>query len=115
VARKLAVPDLTTTVLTMTLAGIGADFAVGHRGHVTLMRRLLVMATVQADGVLGAWLVLNVGVVVPLAMATGLLIVVAACAVLASRNSAEWRPLAPAKPVRATASAPAQTPPPNRG
>ena len=26
VARKLAVPDLTTTVLTMTLTGIGADF-----------------------------------------------------------------------------------------
>jgi hypothetical protein len=115
VARNLAVPDLTTTVLTMTLTGIGADFAVGHRGHVTLMRRLLVMATVQADGVLGAWLVLNVGVVVPLAMATGLLIVVAACAVLASRNSAEWRPVAPAKPVPATASAPAQTSPPNRG
>jgi hypothetical protein len=32
-----------------------------------------VMATLLAAGVLGAWLVLNVGVVVPLAMATGLL------------------------------------------
>jgi len=45
VARKLAVPDLTTTVLTMTLTGIGADSPVGHRGHVTLIRRLLVLAT----------------------------------------------------------------------
>jgi hypothetical protein len=42
-----------------------------------------------AGGVLSAWLVLNVGVVVPLALATGLLIAVAACAVLASRSSAE--------------------------
>jgi hypothetical protein len=115
VARKLAVPDLTTTVLTMTLTGIGADSPVGHRGHVTLIRRLLVVATMLAGGLLGAWLVLNVGVVVPLALATGLLGTVVACAVLASRNSAEWRPVAPAKPAPATASSPAQPPPPNRG
>lgn len=113
VARKLAVPDLTTTVLTMTLTGIGADSPSGHRGHVTLIRRLLVVAIMLAGGALGAWLVLNVGVAVPLALATGLLAMVAASAVLASRKSAEWRPVAPAKPVPATASAPAQAPPPN--
>ena len=119
VARKLAVPDLTTTVLTMTLTGIGADSPAGHRGHVTLIRRLLVVAVMLAGGVLGAWLVLNVGVVVPLALATGLLVIVAAAAVLATRNSAEWRPVAPAKPAPATATAsapaPAQTLPQNQG
>jgi uncharacterized membrane protein YoaK (UPF0700 family) len=30
--RKLAVPDLTTTVLTMTVTGIGADSAPGGKG-----------------------------------------------------------------------------------
>lgn len=114
-ARRLAVPDLTTTVLTMTLTGIGADSPSGHRGHVTLIRRVLVVAVMLAGGALGAWLVLNVGVLVPLAVATGLLAIVVAAAVLASRKPAEWRPVAPAKPVTATASAPAQAPPPKRG
>jgi uncharacterized membrane protein YoaK (UPF0700 family) len=97
VARKLAVPDLTTTVLTMTLTGIGADSPAGHRGHVTLIRRVLVVAVMLAGGVLGAWLVLNVGVVAPLALAAGLLVIVAASAVLASRSPAEWRPVDPLK------------------
>jgi uncharacterized membrane protein YoaK (UPF0700 family) len=113
VARKLAVPDLTTTVLTMTLTGIGADSPAGHRGHVTLIRRLLVVAVMLAGGVLGAWLVLHVGAVAPLALAAGLLLIVAASAVLASRKPAGWRTVAPAKPAPATASAPA--PPPDRG
>ena len=52
-ARTLAVPDLTTTVLTMTLTGIGADSPAGHRGHVTLTRRVLVVAVMLAGGALG--------------------------------------------------------------
>jgi uncharacterized membrane protein YoaK (UPF0700 family) len=95
-ARKLAVPDLTTTVLTMTLTGIGADSRTGHRGHVTLIRRILAVITMLVGGILGAWLVLNVGVIAPLAVATGLLAIAAACATLASRNPGEWRLVAPA-------------------
>jgi uncharacterized membrane protein YoaK (UPF0700 family) len=97
-ARKLAVPDLTTTVLTMTLTGIGADPSAGHRGHVTLARRLLAVAVMLAGGVLGAWLCLNVSAVAALAVATGLLVIVTACAVLAARRPGEWRQVAPAKP-----------------
>ena len=93
-ARRLAVPDLTTTVLTMTLTGLGADPAAGHRGHVTITRRLLAVATMLAGGVLGAWLVLDVGVLVPLAVATALLAVVAAGATLTARRPADWRPVA---------------------
>jgi uncharacterized membrane protein YoaK (UPF0700 family) len=93
-ARKLAVPDLTTTVLTMTLTGIGADSPAGHRGHVTLVRRLLAVGVMLGGGALGGWLVLHVGVVVPLALAVGLLAVVEACAVLASRKPAQWRQVA---------------------
>jgi uncharacterized membrane protein YoaK (UPF0700 family) len=107
-ARKLAVPDLTTTVLTMTLTGIGADPSTGHRGHVTLARRLLTVATMLAGGVLGAWLVLDTGVVAPLAVATALLAVAVSCAARATRMPAEWRPAAPPKPA---APAPASAPP----
>ena len=91
VARKLAVPDLTTTVLTMTLTGIGHDARSGHRGHVTLVRRVLVVATMLAGGVIGAELVLNVGTIVPLALATGLLAVVAGGAAVAANHPGEWR------------------------
>jgi len=91
VARELAVPDLTTTVLTMTLTGIGHDPRSGHRGHVTLIRRVLVVATMLAGGVAAAELVLNVGTVVTLALATSLLAIVAAGAAVATRHPGEWR------------------------
>ena len=70
VARALAVPDLTTTVLTMTLTGIGHDPRSGHRGHIMLSRRILVVATMLAGAVVGAELVLNIGTIAPLAVAT---------------------------------------------
>jgi uncharacterized membrane protein YoaK (UPF0700 family) len=91
VARKLAVPDLTTTVLTMTLTGIGHDARSGHRGHVTLVRRVLVVATMLAGGVIGAELVLNVGTIAALALATGLLALVAGGAAIAANHPGEWR------------------------
>jgi uncharacterized membrane protein YoaK (UPF0700 family) len=95
-ARALAVPDLTTTVLTMTLTGIGSDARSGRRGHVTLVRRVLVVATMLAGGVAGAELVLNVGAVVPLALATGLLALAAGVAARAARRPGEWRQVTPA-------------------
>ncbi|HEY1821743.1 MAG TPA: YoaK family protein [Trebonia sp.] len=91
VARKLAVPDLTTTVLTMTLTGIGHDSPTSRRGRATLSRRVLAVATMLAGGVAGAELVLNVGTVVPLALATGLLAIVAAGTAVAARHPGEWR------------------------
>jgi uncharacterized membrane protein YoaK (UPF0700 family) len=90
-ARKLAVPDLTTTVLTMTLTGIGADPRSGQRGHVTLARRVLTVATMLAGGAAGAWLVLHVSAVAALAVATGLLLLTAAGAAGSARRPAPWR------------------------
>lgn len=90
-ARKLAVPDLTTTVLTMTLTGIGADPRAGQRGHVTLARRVLTVATMLAGGAAGAWLVLRVSAVAALAVATGLLLLTAAGAAWSARRPAGWR------------------------
>jgi hypothetical protein len=75
----------------MTLTGIGHDSPTGRRGHVTLSRRVLVVSTMLAGGVADAELVLHVGVVVPLAIATGLVTLVAAGAAAAARRPAPWR------------------------
>jgi uncharacterized membrane protein YfcA len=86
-------------VLTMTLTGIGADSRAGRRGHLTLARRLLAVVTILAGAMLGAWLVLNVGAVVPLAVAAVLVAISAILAVLAVRHPGEWRsPATSARP-----------------
>ena len=88
VARRLAVPDLTTTVLTMTLTGIAADI----RGRETfaIVRRLLAVGAMLAGAVAGALLVLNVGNVAALGLASALLAVVTAAAWAGSRAPARW-------------------------
>ena len=98
VARKLAVPDLTTTVLTMTLTGIGADLrAVLRAGdtHATaksdLVRRLLAIGTMLAGALAGASLTLYVSPVSALALALSLLAVTAAAAMAVATRPAPWR------------------------
>ena len=109
VARKLAVPDMTTTVLTMLLTGLGADFraVIRERGRVDradrtalsdLSRRLLVVATMLAGGVSAAWLVLNVSPLAALTLGTALLALAAVGAALAASRPGDWR-LAPVPPV----------------
>jgi uncharacterized membrane protein YoaK (UPF0700 family) len=90
-ARRLAVPDLTTTVLTMTLTGIAADLRGGKTTGPTLVRRLLAVATMLAGAALGGWLVLNVSPAAALGVATGLLVVVTAGAGAAARRPGSWR------------------------
>ena len=102
VARKLAVPDLTTTVLTMTLTGLGAEIRTVIRGivspgpahrtaSVALGRRLMAVATIAAGAAVGAALVLHVSPLSGLCLVTALLAVVATGTVLAARHPAPWR------------------------
>ena len=91
VARRLAVPDLTTTVLTMTLTGIAADVRAQGHGLAVLRRRILAVATMFAGAVGGALLVLHAGTAPALGLATGLLAVVTAGTVLAARRLGPWR------------------------
>jgi uncharacterized membrane protein YoaK (UPF0700 family) len=84
VARKLAVPDLTTTVLTMALTGVAADLGAGAGPART--RRLLSVVLMFAGAVVGAVLVLHTRVAVALAVASGLLLVVAATAFVTYRR-----------------------------
>jgi uncharacterized membrane protein YoaK (UPF0700 family) len=102
VARKLAVPDLTTTVLTMTLTGLGADIRAlfGAEARVrgpqagaraAFGRRLLAVAAMIIGAVAGASLALRVSPVSALVLATALLAVVTAWTGAATRRPAGWR------------------------
>jgi uncharacterized membrane protein YoaK (UPF0700 family) len=75
VARHLAVPDLTTTVLTMALTGVAADRRV--RPDHPRGRRVASVLAMFAGAVLGAVLVIDGQVVAALAIASGLLLLVA--------------------------------------
>ena len=90
-ARRLAVPDLTTTVLTMTLTGIAADVRAQGHGLAVLRRRILAVLAMFAGAVGGALLVLHVGTAPALGLATGLLAAVTAGAAVAVRRPGPWR------------------------
>jgi uncharacterized membrane protein YoaK (UPF0700 family) len=90
VARRLAVPDLTTTVLTMTLTGLAADLR--SRNHEpALLRRLAAVTTMLGGGVIGAWLVLHTSVPVTLGVAAAILLIVTAGIAAARRHPGDWR------------------------
>jgi uncharacterized membrane protein YoaK (UPF0700 family) len=88
--RKLAVPDLTTTVLTMTLTGIGADSALGGGNGSKSGRRLISVAAMFVGALLGATLVLHVHVAVPLILALAIVVIVAGVSHLAGRSNPPW-------------------------
>ncbi len=90
VVRALAVPDLTTTVLTMTLTGIAADIRGGRAKRPTLVRRLLAVGAMFGGAVAGALLVLHHGPAPALGLAVGLLGLTAVGAVIAARGDAAW-------------------------
>jgi uncharacterized membrane protein YoaK (UPF0700 family) len=89
-ARNLAVPDLTTTVLTMTVTGIAADSALGG-GHGSKSGRRIVAITAMLFGALvGAVLVLHVGIAVPLTSALTVTIFVGLASYVAGRSNPAW-------------------------
>ncbi len=52
--RKLAIPDLTTTVLTLTITGIGADSSLANGNNPRLARRVASLAAMFLGAALGA-------------------------------------------------------------
>ncbi len=72
-ARRLAVADLTTTVLTLTLTGIASDSRVAGGAGATLGRRGLAVCSMALGALVGGALVLHVDDAAPLAVATGVL------------------------------------------
>lgn len=85
-ARKLAVPDLTTTVLTLTITGIFADGRLAGGAASTLGQRLTSIASMFVGGLVGAVLVPHADASLAIAAAAAILVVVAAAAALQSRT-----------------------------
>src|SRR5437667_3410838 len=77
-ARKLAVPDLTTTVLTLTIVGIAADSRIVGGSGSRAGRRLIAVAAMFIGALVGSLLIFHLSIVSPLMIA---LIVIASVAV----------------------------------
>lgn len=72
-ARALAVPDLTTTVLTLTLTGLAADSTPAGGTNPRWARRLLATGAMLLGAAAGAFLVLRIGVAAALGLTLALL------------------------------------------
>jgi uncharacterized membrane protein YoaK (UPF0700 family) len=90
VVRRLAVPDLTTTVLTMTLTGVAADSRLAGGGDSRAGRRLLSALAMFAGALAGAALIVHGHPTAPLPIVAGLLAVVAAGLVPHRHSTRPW-------------------------
>jgi uncharacterized membrane protein YoaK (UPF0700 family) len=88
VARRLAVPDLTTTVLTLTVTGLVADRTPAS----VRVRRLVSVLSMLAGALMGGVLVRWVALAAPLWLAAALLVACAAAAYAATARpgSTAW-------------------------
>jgi uncharacterized membrane protein YoaK (UPF0700 family) len=86
-ARKLAVPHLTTTVLTLTITGIAADSALAGATGAHAARRLISVAAMLLGALAGALLVLHAHIVYPLVTALVILVAVALTIAVGTRST----------------------------
>jgi uncharacterized membrane protein YoaK (UPF0700 family) len=87
VIRRLAVRDMTTTVLTMTLTGLAADSTLAGGSNPQAVRRIGAVLAMLLGAVVGASLFLHRGAGLPLAISAGVAAVTAVVA-YASRSAA---------------------------
>jgi uncharacterized membrane protein YoaK (UPF0700 family) len=89
VVRRLAVPDLTTTVLTLTVTGLVADTT----SQSVRRRRLISVLAMLGGALMGGVLLRWVALAAPLWLAAALLVACAAGAYAATRRpqSHTWR------------------------
>ena len=90
IARRLAVPDMTTTVLTLTLTGLAADSTLAGGKNPGTGRRVMATVTMFLGAAIGAVLIFKSGASAVLAVALMLLVVTAVVACRASSSSAAW-------------------------
>jgi uncharacterized membrane protein YoaK (UPF0700 family) len=89
-ARRLAVADLTTTVLTLTLTGIAADSTLAGGSNPRPGRRLAATVTMLSGAAVGAFVVLSIGVVAVLATTLVLLVFNGIASYRAATSSDPW-------------------------
>ncbi|MFF4219500.1 YoaK family protein [Streptomyces nondiastaticus] len=92
VARRLGVPDLTTTVLTLTLTGLAADSTAAGGAAPRPGRRILSALAMLLGGLAGAALILHGRPAAALALAALLLLATALTARRVSAPDAHWAP-----------------------
>ncbi len=80
VIRRLSIPDMTTTVLTMTLTGLAADSTLAGGTNRRAPRRAASALAMLAGAIVGAALYLHVGAGLPLALGAGAAAVTATAA-----------------------------------
>jgi uncharacterized membrane protein YoaK (UPF0700 family) len=89
-ALRLAVPDLTTTVLTRTLTGLASESALAGGGGSKLGRRSIAVSAMLLGALIGATLSLHVAVATALALALALACAVGLAAHARSSSDAPW-------------------------
>jgi uncharacterized membrane protein YoaK (UPF0700 family) len=83
--RKLAIPDLTTTVLTLTITGIGADSSLANGNNPRLARRVGSVVAMFFGAALGA-VIMRYSISAALALATAISVVCSAALFRALRT-----------------------------
>ncbi len=106
-ARTIAVPDLTTTVLTLTITGIAADSFLAGRAGSKAGRRLVPVAAMLVGALLGAALIRHAQAYDPLVIALAMIATGAVTSGLLGRSDPAW--------VRYTGQRPRHHFPPIRG
>ncbi|MER7701898.1 YoaK family protein [Kitasatospora sp. NPDC097605] len=91
-ARRLGVPDLTTTVLTLTLTGLAADSPAAGGAGPRPGRRILSALAMLLGGLVGAVLILHGHLVIALALTAFLLLATTVAAHRLSAPDAHWAP-----------------------
>ena len=89
-ARRLAVPDLTTTVLTLTLTGFAADSSLAGGGNPRPGRRVIATTAMFVGAAVGALLLLRVSAGAVLSLVLVLLVVALAAAASHWRSTEIW-------------------------
>ncbi|KUO09321.1 YoaK family protein [Streptomyces sp. DSM 15324] len=90
VARRLGVPDLTTTVLTLTLTGLAADSVPAGGAAPRPGRRLLSVLAMFLGALVGAGLLLRTGLALTLGLALVLVLVTSLATRRLSSTDAAW-------------------------
>jgi uncharacterized membrane protein YoaK (UPF0700 family) len=89
-ARKLAVPDLTTTVLTLTITGMVADSRWAGGAGSKSGRRLISVLAMFTGALIGVLLILHSSVVYPLVVAAVIIALIPLTTWVLSRKRQAW-------------------------
>jgi uncharacterized membrane protein YoaK (UPF0700 family) len=91
VVRRIAVPNLTTTVLTLTLTGLAADLRETGWRALQQHHRLLAVVTMLIGATIGAVLIIQINTEVALAVAVVVMGMITIGSLFANRRPATWR------------------------